>query len=57
MPKLLPRPYMLPSGTETFKHLELCRCVEKERRGPQGGVCGKCGGAIPTDEELRRILT
>jgi hypothetical protein len=32
--------------------IPVCRCAA--RRGPPGGVCGACGGAIPdATEEVR----
>lgn len=39
------RPYKLPEGGETMVRLDECCC--KDRRGPEHGVCGNCGGAIP----------
>ena len=27
--------------------IPVCRCAAGERRGPIGGVCGVCSGAIP----------
>lgn len=32
-------------------YLPGCRCGA-ERRGPAGGVCGRCGNAIPSKENL-----
>jgi hypothetical protein len=32
--------------------LDVCRCGD--RRGPEGGVCGNCGNAIPNGNERRR---
>ena len=46
----LKRPLERPDGTVTHVTLPPCRCDE-ERRGPEGGVCGRCGGAIPTESE------
>ena len=40
------RPYALPNGGSKSVLLEWCRCGKK-RRGPRGGVCGECTGAIP----------
>ncbi len=41
------RPRALPSGGHDMVLIHGCRCAEGERRGPDGGVCGACGGAIP----------
>ena len=41
------RPYALPGGRHIMVLIHGCRCSERERRGPDGGVCGACGGAIP----------
>ncbi len=46
----LARPHIYHSGNRGSKLINVCECG-KERRGPEGGVCGKCGGAIPTKEE------
>jgi len=39
------RPYLLEGGTEKWVYLRECECGD--RRGPEGGVCGCCGQAIP----------
>jgi len=35
----------------TQQGLEVCKCGSK-RRGPVGGICGNCGQAIPSQEEI-----
>lgn len=40
------RPYQMPDGSARMVAVRDCRCGP-ERRGPAGGVCGACGGAIP----------
>jgi hypothetical protein len=47
--KTLLRPLLLPNGTTDYTPLRVCDCGD-ERRGPAGGVCGNCGGAIPDAE-------
>lgn len=50
--KRLPRPFASPEGGRTrvkFKLLPICACTS--RRGPEGGVCGICGNAIPSPTE------
>jgi len=61
-PKTLPRTERLPGGGIKVHQLPLCDCDvwpfgsepdkppynPSYRRGPPGGVCGCCGGAIPT---------
>jgi hypothetical protein len=44
------RPYQLPDGKVTYVVLHDCECSAEERRGPAGGCCGKCGGAIPAKD-------
>lgn len=44
------RPKLLPGGVEAAVPIPGCRCGAA-RRGPDGGVCGVCGGAIPTPRE------
>lgn len=39
------RPMALPGGGIGLVRLRECACGN--RRGPNGGVCGRCGGAIP----------
>lgn len=41
-----PRPHHNPDGSVNMLHLPECVCGQ-DRRGPAGGVCGNCGGAIP----------
>lgn len=51
----------LHNGKEKFVRTLRCSCVGKAelvdgkwtegQRGPRGGVCGACNGAIPTDED------
>jgi len=41
------RPKRLSDGGVGFVRLDECACG-KERRGPDGGVCGRCGDAIPS---------
>lgn len=50
---LLERPWIdhtLPEANKT-RGLEVCKCGSK-RRGPMGGVCGNCGQAIPSQQEI-----
>lgn len=60
------RPLLLEDGDIKFITLSVCSCVGEAkrshlgaiagsmwtpgRRGPKGGVCGACGGAIPDDK-------
>jgi hypothetical protein len=37
--------------TAEMRWLPVCKC--SDRRGPLGGVCGACGGAIPTEKAIR----
>ena len=41
------RKHVLPGGRIELVRVPWCRCTRTERRGPLGGVCGACGGAIP----------
>lgn len=41
----LQRPKAMPDGTTAQVSLPLCKCGN--RRGPDGGVCCNCAGAIP----------
>ena len=43
----LQRPKIEEGGRIVMVWLKPCDCAEDERRGPVGGVCGGCGGAIP----------
>jgi len=43
------RPKRLSDGGVERIRLDECACG-KERRGPDGGVCGRCGDAIPSRE-------
>ncbi len=49
----LTRPYETNSGRIRLIPLEICKCGN--RRGPLGGVCWKCGDAIPSPAEEERI--
>lgn len=40
-------------GVSGMEYLYICDCKEKQR-GEKGGICGRCGGAIPTDEEVKK---
>lgn len=40
------RPYHNPDGSVVMIRLPLCSC--RAPRGPGGGVCGACAGAIPS---------
>ena len=51
----LPRPYKLPNGDISVVLLVPCICQDSLRKGPIGGVCGRCGNAIPSNTELERI--
>lgn len=42
-----------PKGKRLFKSLHVCKC--EEAKGPTGGVCAQCDGAIATLVELGRI--
>lgn len=46
--KKLQRLVRLHGGGEKFVGTPICECAE--RRGPKGGVCGNCLGAIPDDK-------
>lgn len=48
------RPYLKPDKTIVSMPLERCLCGEK-KRGPLGGVCEVCGGAILTIEESHKF--
>lgn len=51
--RLYPRPLLTPPRRWTERpeattvFLDECTCPPSERRGPTGGVCGRCAGAIP----------
>lgn len=49
------RPLLLPGGTTIYEATPVCLC--SARRGPLGGVCGNCGGAIPDEKESRDLTT
>lgn len=51
--KKLPRNRLLPNGDIKSIKVPVCECVSP--RGPKGGVCGACSGAIPTDLEASRL--
>jgi hypothetical protein len=51
---MLTRPYESNSGRIRYIPLEICRCGD-DRRGPSGGVCGRCGDAIPNPSEQQQI--
>lgn len=46
------RPLRLLKGGMSWVRKPECRC--KDRHGPNGGVCGNCGDAIPSAEERRK---
>lgn len=50
MTQRLIRPYLTPSGLRIEVLLLVCTCG-RLRHGPEGGVCGACGSAIPSPEE------
>ena len=50
---MLPRPYIYPSGYIGTKLIHVCECPKVEKRGKEGGVCGKCGFAIPNEYERK----
>jgi len=60
-PRVYLRPRKLPNGGEDYIRLPACSCrgVAAQvrgkwtigRRGPVGGVCGACGGAITEPNE------
>jgi hypothetical protein len=52
MTRLL-RPLQLRDGKVEHHPIDVCRC--DSYRGPVGGVCGACGGAIPTENERKRL--
>ena len=37
-----------------YVYIDICKC-ETSRRGPTGGCCGKCGGAIPDSNEEKML--
>jgi len=47
--EVLERPLLLPSGQTVWIPVPACTC--EDRRGPAGGVCGNCSGAIPNIAE------
>lgn len=49
--KLLPRQIALYPNTTVLRHIRVCSCTAS--RGPSGGVCGGCGGAIPLMNESK----
>jgi hypothetical protein len=44
------RRYKEENGTTSWRRLPICECGEAQR-GPAGGVCGNCAGAIPSCHE------
>lgn len=48
----LARPKFKQDGSIEYVSLQLCDCGVG-RRGPSGGVCGRCGGAIPRWADAR----
>lgn len=46
------RPIKRPNGREDITPCPVCECGNV--RGPLGGVCGNCCGAIPSIEELKK---
>lgn len=42
---VLSRPRVLEDGRRVYENVPPCHC--DDRRGPAGGVCGNCCGAIP----------
>ena len=48
------RPYVLPGGQVIYQQLRECIC--KNRKGPDGGVCGWCCGAILFSLSLTLVL-
>jgi hypothetical protein len=46
------RKKLLPGGKLVHVHLEFCKCRDKQR-GPRGGVCGNCAGAIHMNDDSR----
>jgi hypothetical protein len=48
--KELMRPYFMGETVPPrWIYLPVCKCKDKQR-GPKGGVCGNCAGAIPDDK-------
>ena len=45
------RMHQTPDGMRYCVPVDACRC--EETHGTNGGVCGKCGDAILTDDEKR----
>lgn len=50
----LPRLLKLPDGGLKTIMTGVCECMALAR-GPLGGVCGACNGAIPSVQEMRRL--
>lgn len=44
------RVFMGPDGKISNVWIAQCICSVTDRRGPKGGVCGNCNGAIPDNE-------
>lgn len=54
MTSTLNRPYHTYDGRTRYIPLEICHCGV-DRRGPAGGVCSRCGDAIPDEHEQQRL--
>lgn len=62
--KTLLRPFKLMHGAIDWRPVRLCTCDgvaawtgsrwTPGRRGPEGGVCGACNGAVLNDDERNR---
>lgn len=50
------RPYQLPNGKKEMRAIPDCECTLASRRGPDGGVCGACGGAIAETPRRKRVV-
>lgn len=48
---MYPRPFIKHDGTRVTVLMPPCQC--SNRKGPLGGVCGWCNGAIPNPTEAR----
>jgi len=53
--KLLSRKFITHDNQVGEELLPRCDCTIEHRRGYNGGVCGNCGNAIPTLQELNDI--
>jgi len=53
------RPYLTQDGMVKMVDADWCRCGPQKGRGPLGGVCGRCGGAIPdrADDILADVVS